>query len=183
MQLPTIPPGEAKSQATRLYVQSMMEVIGRAMEAASEVDPVVKEEISRLPEQFSFEMKVLPAGPGFAMQKNSRGHLELLSGTLTQKPVISIQFKHLAHAFLVLSFQEGTARAFANDRMVCDGELGYALKLIRCLNQLETCILPKFVAEKAVKRYPDITVVKKVFGGSRIYRQLAKNLIRGKQHV
>ena len=183
MQLPNIPLGEAKSQATRLYVQSVMEVIGRAMEAASEVDPVVKKEVSGLPEQFSFEMKVLPAGPGFSMQKNNQGHLELVRGTLTQKPVISIQFKHLAHAFLVLSFQEGTARAFANDRMICDGELGYALKLIRCLNQLETCILPKFVAEKAVKQYPDIAVVKKVFGGSRIYSQLAKNLIRGKQHV
>src|SRR5690606_13796800 len=103
------------------------------------------------------------------------GQLRFLSGELPRKPELSIQFKHLEHAFLVLTFQEGTARSFANDRMVVDGDVSYAVRMVRCLDRLETLILPKPVAKLALKEYPKLPLLEKVLGGARVYRRLALN--------
>jgi hypothetical protein len=63
-----------------------------------------------------------------------------------EKPDLTITFKHLTHAFMVFSFQESTAQAFANDRMIADGDVSSAIRLVRCLNKMESLILPKVVA-------------------------------------
>jgi predicted alpha/beta-hydrolase family hydrolase len=94
------------------------------------------------------------------------------------KPDLSVKFKHLSHAFLVLSFQEGTARAFANDRMVADGEVSHAIRMVRCLDRMEAIILPKMVAKMAVKRYPEhLSLNEKVNKAARIYGLVAKNFL------
>lgn len=38
--------------------------------------------------------------------------------------------------------------------MIADGDLSYAIRLVRCLNKMEALILPKLLAELAVKQYP-----------------------------
>lgn len=43
---------------------------------------------------------------------------------------------------------------FANDRMIADGDISNAIRLVRCLNKMEALILPKMVAQLAVKEYP-----------------------------
>lgn len=166
-------PGSLK----RPYVALMMDVIGRGLEAASQVDDRIQREVSRFPEEFIFEMRALPDGPSFAMSKVGRSGLRYLGSESTREPDVSLKFKHIEHAFLVMSFQEGTARAFANDRLLLDGDTAYAIRLVRCLNRMESLILPKFVAVKALKRYPDLSVLEKMMGGGRIYSRLAKNLV------
>lgn len=160
------------------YVKLMFDVMGRAMEAASQVDSVFEREIKGLSADFVFEMCVKPNGPGLVMQKQPDGTLKFLGGTTPRKPDLSIQFKHMAHAFLVLSFQESTARAFANDRMIVDGEISNALKMVRCLNRLEAFILPKIVAERAIKRYPKLSLQEKLTHGARIYSRVASNFMK-----
>jgi hypothetical protein len=93
------------------------------------------------------------------------------------RPDLSIGFKHVAHAFLVLAFQEGTAQAFANDRMVADGDVSHAIRLVRCLNTMEALILPRWVALRAVKRYPTISALEKTRKAVRIYALLVKNVL------
>ena len=95
------------------------------------------------------------------------------------KPDLTIRFKHMTHAFLVFSFQEGTAQAFANDRMVADGNVSHSIRLVRCLNRMETLILPKLVAARAVKRYDDVPLAEKLSKAIRIYGLVAKSLIAG----
>jgi hypothetical protein len=162
------------------YVKLMFDVMGRAMEAASQIDSVFERELKALSPDFVFEMCVKPNGPGLVMQKLPDGSLKYLGANKPRKPDLSIQFKHLAHAFLVLSFQESTARAFANDRMIVDGEISHALKMVRCLNQLETFILPRLVAERAIKRYPKLSVQEKLKHGARIYSRVATNFLKPK---
>jgi len=174
-QIGSLDPGPLK----RPYVALMMEVIGRGLEAASQVDTVIQREVAKLPADFVFEMRVLPAGPSFAMEKTGTGGLRYLPDLDGRTPDVALKFKHLQHAFLVVSFQEGTARAFANDRLLLDGEIGYAMKLVRCLNRMESLILPRFVAQKALKRYPHLSLLEKLQGGSRIYTRLVKNLVLG----
>lgn len=163
----------------RPYVVLMMDVIGRSLAAASQVDEKVQHEIRRLPPGLMFEMRVMPNGPALVLEKTGDCGLKYLGSHAPRQPDVVMKFKHLTHAFMVFSFQEATARAFANDRILLDGEIGHAMKLVRCLNRMESLILPKFIAQRALKRYPAISLPEKLLGGGRIYSQVAKNLVRG----
>ena len=158
----------------RLYVTIMMEVIGKGLVAASEVDDEIAREVAAFPAGLEIEMIVMPAGPSCRVRVTPHGTLELANGSTT-RPGLSIKVKHLAHAFLVFTFQESTARAFANDRMVADGEVSYAIRLVRCLDRMEALILPKLVAERAVKRYPvNLQLSDKIQKAARIYALVGK---------
>lgn len=175
--MPIKKPGLKRSTARRMYVRLMMEVVGRALQATSEVDRYVQEEAAVMPDDFIFEMTVMPGGPALVVQKQAGGRLRYLGQKAPRKPDLSIQFKHLTHAFLVLSFQEKTSLSFAHDRILVDGDLGHALRVTRILNQLEAYILPRFIADRAVKEYPvDLSLSGKLRSATRIYLRMAGNL-------
>lgn len=160
------------------YVGLMMGVIGRGLVAISQTDEEVRREISALPAGYTIQMSVMPSGPAFTAEVQADGTLKLLKD-FTGRATLGVFFKHMSHAFLVFSFQEGTARAFANERMFIDGELSHAVRLVRCLNRMETLILPKFVAERAIKRYPQIAFGEKLALATRIYGRVVGNLLQG----
>lgn len=164
--------------ATRAYVATMMAVIGRGLVAMSQVDDVVRRELSALPVGYTIRMTVMGDGPAFAVEVREDGVLRLLDDASVRCDLNAV-FKHIRHAFLVFSFQEGTARAFANDRLYVDGNLSHAIRLVRCLNRMETIILPKVVAERAIKRYPHIRIGEKLSLATRTYGRLVANLFRG----
>jgi hypothetical protein len=136
------------------HVSAMLTVVGRALAAASRTDAEIRREIRAFPSGLEIEMKVLPAGPGFRLKVTPEGELTLIKPSPSKADLV-IGWKHLSHAFLALTFQESTARSFANDRLIADGSVDHAVRLVRCLNRLESLILPRFLARLAVKRYPD----------------------------
>lgn len=164
--------------AQRAYVELMMGIVGRGLVSCSQVDEIVRKEISAFPAGYVIQMMVVPSGPSFAAEVQPDGTLRLLK-SFAGRPNLDVRFKHMSHAFLVLSFQEGTARAFANDRMFVDGDISHAIRLVRCLSRMEVMILPRLVAERAVKRYPDIRLDEKLKGAMRIYGRLAGNFLKG----
>jgi hypothetical protein len=167
-----------KPALQQFYVKMMMDVIGRGLVMASQVDPEVQAEIGKFPQGFVLSMSVFPHGPAFVARVTEQAQLELLHD-YQQKPDLTIQFKHLSHAFLVFSFQESTAQAFANDRMVADGDLSYAIRLVRCLNKMEALILPKLLAELAVKQYPkQLSFKEKFLGAANIYLKVAQSYLK-----
>lgn len=163
----------------RAYIQAMMLVVGRGLVSASEVDEVIREEVAQFPVGFVVRMTIIPSGPDFTAQVQADGTLKLLTD-FQGKPDLCAYFKHISHAFLVLSFQESIPRAFANDRLYVDGDVSHAIRLVRCLTRMETMILPKLVAERAVKRYPAILLGEKLNMAGRIYGRLLTNLLQGK---
>jgi len=167
------------SRARRLYVELMFQVMGRALQAVSEVDSEVQREARALPEGFLFEMMVMPAGPRLIVEHVGDGRFHY-HGNSAPRPVdVSIQFKHLAHAFLVLSFQEKTSVAFANDRMLVDGDVSYAVRMTRVLNRLESFILPRIIARRAVKEYPaNLHLPEKLVSAAKIYLKIATLFIQ-----
>ncbi len=168
-----------KPALEQAYVKLMMDVIGRGLVMASQVDDEISHEVSKFPIGFVLSMKVFPHGPAFVARVNEKQNLELLTA-YQGKPDLTITFKHLHHAFLVFSFQESTAQAFANDRMIADGDLSYAIRLVRCLNKMEALILPKLVAELAVKEYPnELTLKEKLTGAANIYLKVAQSYLKG----
>ncbi|RMJ02054.1 hypothetical protein DOQ08_02845 [Marinobacter litoralis] len=165
-------------QARRAYVDLMFQVMGRALQAITEVDETAREETRFLPVGFLFEMQVMPAGPKLIVEHTGDGRLQYLGDEASRPVDLSIQFKHMAHAFLVMSFQEKTAVAFAHDRMLVDGDVSLAIKMTRVLNRLEAFILPKLVAERAVKEYPaTLNLPNKLLNAARIYLKVATNLV------
>lgn len=173
MNIPTPP-----LSVQRVYVSTMMDIIGRGLEAASQVDPVLQQELAGFPAGFTFEMKIMPKGPALTARINPDGTLQRLS-SLQGRPDLSIKFKHVSLAFLVFSFQESTSRAFANDRMVADGDVAYAIRIVRCLDRMETLILPRVIADRAVKRYPDsLKLGEKLGKASQIYVRVAHSLLK-----
>ncbi|MCM0612331.1 hypothetical protein KFJ24_07560 [Marinobacter sediminum] len=165
-------------QARRLYVESMFQVMGRALQAVSEVDAEVKQEALALPEGFLFEMTVMPNGPRMIVEHTGLGRFRYHRESPPRPVDLSIQFKHIAHAFLVLSFQEKTSVAFANDRMLVDGDISYAVRMTRILNRLEAFILPKLIAQRAVKEYPaNLHLPEKLISAARIYLKVATNFV------
>lgn len=165
-------------QARRLYVELMFQVMGRALQAVSEVDQDVQSETKVLPDGFLFEMMVMPEGSRLIVEHIGNGRLHY-HGDSAPRPVdLSIQFKHVAHAFLVLSFQEKTSVAFANDRMLVDGDISYAIRMTRVLNRLEAFILPRLIASRAVKEYPaNLNLPEKILSAARIYLKVATHFL------
>ncbi len=157
----------------------MMAVIGRSLVAMSRVDPTVRAELAPIAPGFVFRMTVLPDGPSFAVERTAEGVFALVKDR-TRRAELTVIFKHLRHAFLVFSFQEGTARAFANDRMFVDGQVSVAVRIVRVLDRMEAVILPKFVARRALKRYPRIALADKLALATKAYGVTALNLLRGR---
>ncbi|NHC04311.1 hypothetical protein G9F31_11135 [Acinetobacter sp. 187] len=168
-----------KPALEQAYVKLMLDVIGRGLAMASQVDAEIKQDVSKFPVGFTVSMAVFNSDAAFIAQVNDQHHLVLVDHT-DGKPDLTITFKHMHHAFLVFSFQESTAQAFANDRMVADGDLGHAIRLVRCLNKMEALILPKMVAELAIKEYPQqLTIKEKLTGAANIYLKVAQSYIKG----
>jgi hypothetical protein len=166
-------------RARRHYVQAMFRFMGHALEAISQVDRKVMEDARLLPDGLVFQMMVLPSGPGLVLEHTGGGRLRYLGADYNGKVGLSIRFKHMAHAFLVLSFQEKTTEAFANDRMVVDGDISLAVRMTRILNRMESIILPRLIARRAVKEYPDdLGLLQKVPGAIGVYRRVATSMIR-----
>jgi len=165
------------SETVRAYVNIMMGVMGRGLVSLTRHDPTVQPELEGFPGGFRFEMIVLPDGPSVRLRLNAERSFE--PDTAPGKPDLSIQFKHIRHAYLVLSFQEGTVRAFANNRMVVDGDIAWAMRMVRILNRLQSIILPEVVARQAVKRYDPIPVADKARLAAKIYGDVAAMSLKG----
>lgn len=160
------------------FVALMIGVVGRGLVSASQVDDVIRKEVSGFPVGFVLQMVVMPNGPSFAAQVQPDHTLKLLKD-FNGKADLCARIKHIAHATLLLSFQEGVVRAFANDRLYVDGDVSQAVRLVRCLVRMEALILPKIIAEPALKRYPNIVLTDKLNLATRIYGRIVTNLLKG----
>jgi hypothetical protein len=156
------------TRTARAYVGAMLEVMGRGLVAIGTADDEARAEIAGLPDGFTFEMRVMPSGPAFRLKKE-RGALAL-DRDATARPDLSIRFKHLRHALRVLSFVESTPTAFACDRLVIDGDVARAMRMQRILDRMQSIMLPRVVAARALKRVPNMRAGFKARAAYRLYR-------------
>ncbi|PKN53135.1 MAG: hypothetical protein CVU55_02685 [Deltaproteobacteria bacterium HGW-Deltaproteobacteria-13] len=138
----------------KAYVAIFLWFTGRAIQAAAKVDKEVKKEFDTLPDEFTFALGSLPNGPWMVVGKE-KGKVKYFGGNLKCRPIhLRLVIKNIEAAFLILSFQESTALATTRNRLMTDGEVPYALSVIRILDIVEVYLLPKLIASLAVKRYP-----------------------------
>jgi hypothetical protein len=138
----------------RAYVGIFLWFTGRAIQAAAKVDKEVKKEFDALPDDFTFALGCLPNGPWMVVGKEN-GIVKYLGGDPKRRRLhLRLAIKNVEAAFLLLSFRESTALATTRNRLTTDGEVPYALAVIRILDIVEVYLLPKIIASLAVKRYP-----------------------------
>jgi aldehyde:ferredoxin oxidoreductase len=139
----------------KIYVAVMLFVFGRAFQAAYGVDRVAKAEFDSMPEDFVFDLCVLPNGPHMIIGKNDKGKIKYLGWNPEGKKItLKMQVKSIEGAMLMFTFQESSCLATARDRLVVDGDIPTACGILRMMDLLEILLLPKFVAKLGVKRYP-----------------------------
>ncbi len=149
-----------------LVAEIVFFVLGRAFQSGSRHDPDMRRETAVWPEGFAVVLKVLPAGPRMVLEKSDGILRHRGSGFVDGN--LSIEFKNIECAFLVLTPQIGAARAFAERRTSVRGDLADALIFTRCLNIMLAYLYPKFVCKRLLKRVPNMTL-KKQFARAKIY--------------
>jgi hypothetical protein len=141
--------------------------LGRGFQSVSGIDPDVKKEIEAWDEGFSILFEVAPGGPYLHLRKE-KGRIRFL-GLRKADADLVIHFKNIEAAFMVLTAQSGTPRAFAEHRVSVRGNLQEAMRLIRCINYVQYYLFPAFIAGKVIKRLPTIPVGRLFYGRAFVY--------------
>ena len=163
-----VSPGQ--SHLKRIYMSVNLWFMGRAIQAASRVDERVQGEFRSLPDGFTFALGIMPSGPHFIVQKTGTDTARYIGRHIDAQPVdLKMEFKHLEAGMLTFTFRENTPVATARDRLIVDGEVGYACSVVRILDIVQIYLLPKLIARMAVKRYPRWPPGRKLINRSRIY--------------
>ena len=162
-----------------MYVGLMFATFGRLLQAASQIDDSIREEITGFPEDVVFSLGIWPATDRFQVRKE-HGGLRLLRKSEYQPTTLSFRFKHIAHAFAMFAFKEGTAESYTSDRIVVDGNVAYAMRIARCVDRVVTLAMPDLLARRMVKELRPLGLGAKLSAALRIYGRMIANLLMGR---
>lgn len=143
----------------RLWIGSLLWIIGRTLCRAARVDEAVRRELAPLPDGLTIRLAVNGLGGGLTLHKTAGrwrtgAAPEPRPGDAASHS-LRVHFKHPAVAFRALSFRLGINQAFCENRLLVEGDLDAAMHLVRALEQLQSLILPAFIARPLLRHYPD----------------------------
>jgi hypothetical protein len=124
----------------RAIVRALLALTETALCTVCGTDDRAREEIRGFPDGFTFEMKVLPSGPGLRVRKEGE---RFRPDRGAERPTLSIQFKHLRHALRVMATIDDVPSAIAGDRLVIDGELSWAMRVQRISDRMMGALVPR----------------------------------------
>jgi hypothetical protein len=145
-------------------------LFGRAIQFISKIDPEVREEVARWPEDYIILYKVLPHGPRMVLARNPKGHLEYRGGKPTGGNAdLTVALKNVESAFLVFTFQTGMNQAYAQNRLSVRGDVTIAMSQMRVLSRILTYMLPQRVVKQFTLKMPEIQPLRKHLTRGAIY--------------
>lgn len=162
--------------AQRAFVAGMFDVLGRLIVAGSAADPVVQRELLGFPEGYTIGFSVY--GDTLGLRVAKRGG-QFVTVPRQGRADLELVFKHIAHAFALLSFQESSAVAYANDRFVSHGDIALSMRFMRCLDRNLAMILPPPISGMALKSIPTIPVAERVRTTARTVGGFLRSFIPG----
>ncbi len=133
-------------------VKFVMGLLGKALQEVSKIDEEVKEEIKALPEGFVGAMFVLPDGPSMAFKKEGDRLRYLGTDYPVDEADLVIMFKNLESAYMVMTAQLSTHKAYAQHRISVKGDLVNAMIITRCLNIVQAYLFPGPLGKLVLKR-------------------------------
>ncbi len=139
-------------------IRLMLPIVGRALQTAAKRDPDIKNEVDSWEEGFSLMMNVMPLGPYITIEK-SGGRLKY-RGKKLRTCDVTVNFKNVECAFMVLTPQLGIHKAYAERRVLVSGDLTKVMSFARALNVLLAHLYPRFVSKRLLKRVPPMGLKK-----------------------
>ena len=165
----------ARYRAQRAYVAATFALLGRLLVAGSAADPEIARELAGFPDGCSLGFSIFGDETSLRLVcREGRLQPSSLRGT---RPDVEVVFKHLAHAFALLSFQESTSVAYARDRMSTHGDIVLTMRLVRCLTRVQAVMLPPAIARRALKSMPEQPVLARLRLATRIVGGVARGLL------
>ncbi|HKL00381.1 MAG TPA: hypothetical protein VJ943_09005 [Desulfotignum sp.] len=163
-----IPP--ARHYWKRWYLSCMLWFFGRAVQAAARVDDGVRSEFAAMPDNFTFCLGAFPAGPCMVVGKDAGGRVRHLGSAIADRTIhLHLMFKHPALLFRVFAFRESTPVANARNRLYVRGDVPRACAVVRIMDMVQVFLLPKFLAKRAVKRYPAWSLKRRTLDRAQVY--------------
>lgn len=126
--------------------------LGRGFQVCAQLDSNVKAEVAEWKDNYSVLIKVQANGPCLVMKK--KNNMLCYCGKSEIDADLSIYFKNIEAALLVLMGRIGIGQAFAEHRFVVKGDIMESMSLVRCLNIVEAYLFPNFITKKILKRVP-----------------------------
>ncbi|MEE4363311.1 MAG: hypothetical protein V2J08_05220 [Desulfotignum sp.] len=167
-----IPPG--RHRLKRVYLSCLLWFFGRAVQAAARVDDGVKSEFAAMPDNFTFCLGAFPSGPYMVVGKDARGRVRHLGSCIAGRTIhLHLMFKSPALLFRVFAFQESTSVANARNRLYVHGDVPQACAVVRIMDMIQVFLLPKFLAKRAVKRYPAWSLKRRTLVRAQVYVRTA----------
>ena len=154
----------------------MLSVVGRMLAAASAEDPVVSTDLAPTPKGFEFALGVFPDDFLLVLRAEGEGRLRVVPRRDPRAPGLTLGFKHIAHAFRMLTFVDGTAEAFAADRVVVDGDVRHANRFLRALDRTISLTLPAALAGRVAKRVVPFPASARIPLALRVVARVARDL-------
>lgn len=134
-------------------VRAFFFILGRALQSASRLDAVFRNELASWPEGFTVLFKVMPFGPRMALRLERHHRLRSLGDSVSEREAdLTIGFKNMDTAYRMLTARLSTVDGFAQNRLSVVGDLAVAMQLTRLLDRVQCLLYPQWIAQRVVKR-------------------------------
>lgn len=147
-----------------LAIRIVFCVLGKGFASCSKYDNRVRIEVDDWSEGTTILLSVADSGPRLMMKKQG-GKIRIIKNINLEKPVVSIYFKSINAAILVITGRIGIWQAYAQHRFTLKGDIFSAMSVVRCMDSVENYLFPPFLTNNIIRKRPNKNVSSlKIYG-------------------
>jgi hypothetical protein len=129
----------------------ILSLIGRSFTILRDTEPIIKNELSYLPEKFTAAVAVEKEAPSIILKKENDEFKYYGYHHEPNNIDLKLYFKDEEFAYQVLAAKEGIRQAFSEHKVVVEGDLEYAVSLIYILEIIEAYIMSDQFIERVLE--------------------------------
>ncbi len=133
----------------RIWIRFAFFLLFHGLRACAQKDALVQKEAERWRDGFTVAVKTSKNGPSLSFIKQN-GRLFRIPAP--EKADLNVTFKSLAGAFRVTTFRQGIGQAFAANQITMSGEVGLAMSLVHCMEEVELQLLPNVLSKRLLTK-------------------------------
>ena len=128
----------------------ILSLIGRSFTVLTDTEPIIRKELSYLPENFTAAVAVEKKAPAIILKKEN-DEFKYYGYHYGSKNIdLRLYFKDEEFAYEVLGAKEGIRQAFSEHKILLEGNVEYAVSLIYIFEVVEAYIMSDKFSEKVL---------------------------------